>query len=81
MTRHPAGGKADRLSQMGDTMAEQKDVHGEEVNPVAGVQIEHEPGTMDIAEQERTFAAFLSWTTRIVIGILVALILLYIING
>ena len=42
---------------------------------------EHEPGKMDIADQERTFDAFIQWTTRAVIAILVALVLLYIVNG
>jgi len=36
---------------------------------------------MDIEEQERTFAAFISWVTRITIGILVFLVLLALVNG
>lgn len=42
---------------------------------------EHEPGNMDITEQERTFEGFVRWTIRTVIVIIVALILLAIVNG
>ncbi len=42
---------------------------------------EHEPGRMDIEEQERTFDGFVRWSVRAVIVIVVALILLYIVNG
>lgn len=42
---------------------------------------DHEPGSMDITEQERTFEAFVRWTMRTVIAILVGLILLAIVNG
>lgn len=42
---------------------------------------EHEPGKMDISEQERTFDAFVRWSMRAVIIIFAALILLYIVNG
>lgn len=42
---------------------------------------EHEPGKMDISEQERTFDAFVRWSMRAVIVIFAALILLYIVNG
>ena len=42
---------------------------------------EHEPGSMDITEQERTFEAFVRWTIRTVIVILVSLVLLGIVNG
>ena len=42
---------------------------------------EHEHGKMDISYHEETFARFMQWTTRIVILILIALILLYLING
>ena len=62
-------------------MADRTDVHGEEANPVKGVHIEHEHGTMDISEQERTFASFMTLTTKTVIGIIVLLILLYLVNG
>ncbi|TDL81607.1 aa3-type cytochrome c oxidase subunit IV [Palleronia sediminis] len=41
----------------------------------------HTPGSMDIEEQEKTFNGFIKWTTRLTIGIIVALILLYIVNG
>ena len=36
----------------------------------------HEPGTMDIAHQEKTFEAFITWTVRTVIGIAIFLVLL-----
>ena len=62
-------------------MADRTDVRGEEANPITGVHIVHEPGTMDISEQERTFASFMMWTTRTVIAIIVLLILLYLVNG
>ncbi len=42
---------------------------------------EHEPGSMDITEQERTFEAFVRWTMRVVVAVIVALILLAIVNG
>lgn len=42
---------------------------------------DHEPGSMDITEQERTFDAFVKWTGRAVVVIIVALLLLYIVNG
>lgn len=42
---------------------------------------EHDHGNMDITEQERTFEAFVRWTIRTVIVILVALIFLAIVNG
>ena len=42
---------------------------------------EHDHGSMDITEQERTFEAFVRWTIRVVIATLVGLILLAIING
>ena len=42
---------------------------------------EHEHGSMDITEQERTFEAFVRWTMRVVVAILVGLILLAIVNG
>ena len=42
---------------------------------------EHEPGSMDITEQERTFEAFVRWTIRVVVAIIVGLILLAIVNG
>lgn len=62
-------------------MAEQRDVEGESANPITGVHIEHEPGTMDISEQERTFVGFMSWTVRSVIAIIVILFLLAIVAG
>ncbi len=34
---------------------------------------EHEHGSMDITEQERTFSGFMNWTSRIVIIIAVVL--------
>lgn len=42
---------------------------------------DHEPGSMDIEEQERTFEGFVRWSVRAVIAIIVALILLYLVNG
>lgn len=42
---------------------------------------EYEPGKMDITVQERTFEGFMRWVTRAVIVIIVALILLYLVNG
>ena len=62
-------------------MAERQDVHGEEANPITGVTIEHEPGTMDITEQERTFEGFMNWTVRSVLAIIVVLFLLAIFAG
>ncbi len=35
---------------------------------------DHKHGDMDIETQEKTFDGFMSWTTRIVIGIIVLLI-------
>ena len=42
---------------------------------------EHKHGEMDITDQERTFASFVSWITKMTIGILVFLVLLAMING
>ena len=42
---------------------------------------EHDHGSMDITEQERTFEAFVRWIIRTVIVIVVGLILLAIVNG
>ena len=42
---------------------------------------DHEPGRMDITDQERTFEGFVRWAVRAVIAIFAALILLYIVNG
>lgn len=36
----------------------------------------HEPGTMDISEQEKTFAGFMRWVTNAVIVILGILVFL-----
>ncbi|PZX19570.1 aa3 type cytochrome c oxidase subunit IV [Palleronia aestuarii] len=41
----------------------------------------HEHGSMDIEAQKRTFDAFVTWTVRTVIAIIVLLILLALING
>ena len=38
-------------------------------------------GEMDITEQERTFASFISWSMRVAIGVIVFLLLLVLING
>lgn len=42
---------------------------------------EHEHGTMDITDHEKTFASFMTWVTRGAIICIVALILLALING
>ncbi len=42
---------------------------------------EHEHGTMDCKDQEKTFEGFIKFTTYSVIGILVFLIFLAIVNG
>ncbi|CAM4344145.1 aa3-type cytochrome c oxidase subunit IV [Palleronia rufa] len=41
----------------------------------------HSHGSMDIETQEKTFNGFITWVTRTVIAIIVALILLALING
>lgn len=41
----------------------------------------HTHGSMDISVQEKTFASFMNWVTKTTIVIIVALILLYFING
>lgn len=42
---------------------------------------EHEPGTMDIRVQEKTFEGFIKIATRSVIAIIVCLILLAIVGA
>ena len=42
---------------------------------------DHKHGSMDIQEQEKTFAGFMRITTNTTIIILVALVLLALING
>ncbi|MGR3469326.1 MAG: aa3-type cytochrome c oxidase subunit IV [Shimia sp.] len=42
---------------------------------------DHKPGSMDIKEQEKTFAAFINATVWVIGVVIVALILLYLING
>ncbi len=42
---------------------------------------EHEHGTMDIKDQEQTFAGFVKFTTYTVIGILIFLVFLAMVNG
>jgi len=42
---------------------------------------EHKHGEMDITVQEKTFNGFMSMTTKAVVLIIVALILLALING
>ncbi|WP_368184992.1 aa3-type cytochrome c oxidase subunit IV [Aestuariibius sp. HNIBRBA575] len=42
---------------------------------------DHKHGEMDISVQEKTFAGFATAATRTSIAIIVALILLYLING
>ena len=41
----------------------------------------HEHGTMDITEQEKTFAGMMTWAKWVVIGTAVFLIFLAIVNG
>lgn len=41
----------------------------------------HTHGSMDIEDQEKTFAGFIRWVTRATIAIIIGLILLAIING
>ncbi len=41
----------------------------------------HKPGTMDIEDHEKTFQAFIRFTTNAVIGIFIFLILLALINA
>ncbi len=47
----------------------------------AHVTHDHEPGTMDITAQERTFATFMRFVTRMVILIAVILIFMALVNG
>ena len=42
---------------------------------------DHEHGSMNITEQERTFAGFMWWSSRVVVTVIVLLILLYLLNG
>ncbi len=42
---------------------------------------EHKQGSMDITTHEKTFSGFVTFVTRTVIVILVALVLLAMING
>ncbi len=42
---------------------------------------EHNPGQMDITEQERTFAGFVTFTIRTVIVIFPVLVLLALVNA
>jgi Bacterial aa3 type cytochrome c oxidase subunit IV len=42
---------------------------------------EHKHGTMDITAQEKTFAGFVTFSTRAVIVILVAVVLLALMNA
>ncbi len=42
---------------------------------------EHEDGSMDITQHEQTFEAFVRWTIRAVIAIIVGLIFLAIVNA
>ena len=47
----------------------------------AGMMAEHEHGSMDITEQERTFEGFVRWTTRTVVAVAVLLVLLAFFNA
>ncbi|SFR37589.1 aa3-type cytochrome c oxidase subunit IV [Litoreibacter janthinus] len=42
---------------------------------------EHEHGSMDIKDHEKTFEGFVKFTTYSVIGIIVFLVLLALVNG
>lgn len=42
---------------------------------------EHEHGSMDTSDQEKTFEGFVKFTTYSVIGILVFLVFLALVNG
>lgn len=42
---------------------------------------EHKHGSMDITEQEKTFAGFVTFTTRACVAIIFFLIFLAIVNG
>lgn len=50
-------------------------------NSKAHVTHDHEPGTMDITAQERTFATFMRFVTRMSILIIVFLLFLALINA
>ena len=41
----------------------------------------HSHGSMNIEEQERTFNAFIKWTMRATVAIIVLLVLLALVNG
>lgn len=41
----------------------------------------HEHGTMNIEDQEKTFANFATFVAKSIVVIVVALVLLYLING
>ncbi len=41
----------------------------------------HTHGSMDITTHEKTFAGFVTWVTRTIVAIIVALILLALVNG
>jgi len=45
------------------------------------VDQKHEHGKMDTGVQEKTFAGFMSFVSKSTVVILVALVLLYLING
>ena len=42
---------------------------------------EHEPGSMDITEQEKTFQGFINWSIRITVVSILALIFMWLVNG
>lgn len=42
---------------------------------------EHKHGEMDISVQEKTFAGFMTWTTRIAIFCILLLIFIGLVNG
>jgi len=42
---------------------------------------EHKHGAMDTEVQEKTFAGFINWTTKIVIICILALVFIALVNG
>ena len=42
---------------------------------------EHQPGSMSIEEQEKTFSGFMKWTIRVVIIVFLVLLFLAVFNS
>jgi hypothetical protein len=51
------------------------------VHPAAHVTHHHEPGTMDITAQERTFVGFIRFSVRMTILVVIVLLLLAVVNA